>query len=49
VFWFFNLASSEVAVRNGKWRHPRNFHDLPASTLERRAWTLQVYRVAAFS
>jgi PD-(D/E)XK nuclease superfamily len=44
VFWFFNLATSEVPLRNGKWRHPRNFHELPASPLERRAWTLKAYR-----
>ena len=44
VFWFFNLTSGETRVLNGKRRHPRNFHDLPGTTLERRAWTLQVYR-----
>jgi len=44
VFWFFNLATSEVPLQNGKWRHPRNFHELPASALERRAWTIKAYR-----
>jgi PD-(D/E)XK nuclease superfamily len=44
VYWFFNLASGEARLLNGKWRHPRNFNDLPGATLERRAWTLQVYR-----
>ncbi len=47
LFWFFNLATSELPMRNGKWRHPRNFHELPASTLERRAWTLKAYRDAS--
>jgi RecB family exonuclease len=46
VYWFFNLASSEKGFINGGWRHPRNFHELPASSLERKAWTLQVYRSA---
>jgi PD-(D/E)XK nuclease superfamily protein len=49
VYWFFNLASGEARLLNGKWRHPRNFHDLPGTTLERRAWTLQVYRVGPTS
>jgi hypothetical protein len=44
VFWFFNLASHEARPLRGTWRHPRNFHDLPSNTLERRAWTLQAYR-----
>jgi hypothetical protein len=49
LFWFFNLATSERTMQNGKWRHPRNFHELPASTLERRAWTLKTYRGASAS
>lgn len=48
VFWFFNLGSNEARLR-GVWRHPRNFHDLPGSSLERRAWTLQVYRADSSS
>jgi hypothetical protein len=44
VFWFFNLASNEARPLRGTWRHPRNFHDLPGNALERRAWTIQVYR-----
>ena len=44
VFWFFSLGSNEARLLRGMWRHPRNFHDLPGSALERRAWTLQVYR-----
>jgi len=44
VFWFFNLAASESSMQHGRWRHPRNFHELPESTLERRAWMLRVYK-----
>ena len=33
VYWFFNLASCEARLLNGKWRHPRNFNDLPGATL----------------
>lgn len=46
VFWFFNLSSNEARPLRGTWRHPRNFHDLPGTTLERRAWIIQVYRTA---
>ena len=41
--WFFNLASIEPQAYAGAWRHPRNFHELPSSPTERRAWTLTVY------
>lgn len=41
--WFFSLASIEPLIVSGAWRHPRNFHELPSSPSERRAWTLTVF------
>lgn len=43
LVWLFNLASSEASFRNSLWRHPLNFHELPTSAAERRAWTCKVF------
>jgi len=43
LVWLFNLGSSEATFRNSVWRHPLNFHELPTSPAERRAWTCMVF------
>jgi RecB family exonuclease len=43
MLWFFGLASSPGRLIEGRWLHPRNFYELPADPLQRRAWSLAVF------
>jgi hypothetical protein len=43
--WFFGLEASGVSRGfDGTRYHPRCFHELPRDRLERRAWSMQVFR-----
>lgn len=41
--WFFGLETAGSALIADRHPHPRNFHELPGSPLERRAWALAVF------
>jgi hypothetical protein len=42
--WLFNLYTTDRStVRNGKWHHPLNFHEIPEGLADHRAWNLDVY------
>ena len=41
--WFFNLCSHEGGLQSSIWHHPRNFYQLPATSGEARAWSLEIF------
>ncbi len=44
AIWLFGLEVGASLGQRGQYLHPRNFHELPRSPIERRAWALAVYR-----
>jgi hypothetical protein len=41
--WFFDLCSHEGRLKGGVWHHPRNFYQLPASSGESGAWSMEAF------
>jgi hypothetical protein len=46
ALWFFGLCGWASQGADRRWRHPRNFWELPADATQKRAWSLAVFSSA---
>ena len=44
--WFFGLCGWAAQGADRRWKHPRNFWEIPGDATQRRAWSLAVFSAA---
>jgi len=44
--WVFGLRGLAAQGADRRWRHPRNFWEMPSDTTQRRAWSVTVFSTA---